>query len=127
MKVKTGLALFVAIVFQFLILSAVYVNAALPLWNGTEIKLRTVPVDPRSMFRGNYVQLRYDISRLDENDLVQKRKLRNGEIVYTVLQRGQDNFFKLSHATLEKPAGGVYLRGRTAFSRPHRRGEELRC
>ena len=34
------------------------------LRTGREIVLKTVPVDPRDLFRGDYVTLRYDISRL---------------------------------------------------------------
>jgi uncharacterized membrane-anchored protein len=32
---------------------------------GQEVLLRTVPVDPRDLFRGDYVILRYEISSLD--------------------------------------------------------------
>ena len=37
------------------------------LQTGTEVMLRTVPIDPRDLFRGDYVILRYDINsiRLD--------------------------------------------------------------
>ena len=31
---------------------------------GTQVTLRTIPVDPRDLFRGEYVDLRYDISTL---------------------------------------------------------------
>ena len=34
------------------------------LRSGTQITLQTVPVDPRDLFRGEYVALQYDISRL---------------------------------------------------------------
>ncbi len=35
-----------AIIFQLFVLSGMYVNAALPLWTGSEIRVKTVPVDP---------------------------------------------------------------------------------
>lgn len=39
------------------------------LQSGTEIVLKTEPVDPRSLFRGDYVILGYSISQLSESDL----------------------------------------------------------
>ncbi|MBT3870270.1 MAG: GDYXXLXY domain-containing protein [Gammaproteobacteria bacterium] len=47
------------------VLVGMYVTAALPLWTGAEIRLATAPVDPRSLFRGNYALLSYDISEID--------------------------------------------------------------
>lgn len=37
------------------------------LRNGIEITLKTVPVDPRDLFRGDYVVLHYEISTIDLN------------------------------------------------------------
>src|SRR6185437_13702730 len=34
-------------------------------WFGDEIKLKTVPVDPRDLLYGDYVTLGYEISRLE--------------------------------------------------------------
>jgi len=47
------------------ILAGMLVAHAYPLWVGKEIALRVVqPIDPRSLFRGEYVILSYDLSRL---------------------------------------------------------------
>jgi uncharacterized membrane-anchored protein len=35
------------------------------LRTGEEVLLKTLPVDPRDLFRGDYVILRYDVSRVD--------------------------------------------------------------
>ena len=35
------------------------------LQNGTQVVLKTAPVDPRDLLRGYFVRLRYDISRLE--------------------------------------------------------------
>lgn len=115
-KVVTTLGF--AIAFQFLVLSGVYVNAALPLWLGKEVRISTVPVDPRSMFRGNYAQLRYEISEVAETEFSDSdpymKQLRNGEVVYVSLQPGPDGLYQFTGASLEKPATGVFLRGRVA-------------
>ena len=66
-KVAVGLG--AAIAFQLVVLAGMVVYAAMPLWTGTEIRVKTVPVDPRSMFRGNYAQLRYEFATLPEGAL----------------------------------------------------------
>jgi uncharacterized membrane-anchored protein len=112
MKSKITLGLIIAALCQVLILSGMYVVAAIPFWTGTEIHIRTIPVDPRSMFRGNYALLRYEISEMDADLLPDSKDLRNGEIVYVALKPGKDNYHDFSDVSLEKPDSGVFLRGR---------------
>jgi uncharacterized membrane-anchored protein len=51
------------------ILGGMLVSHAYPLWVGQEIVLRVVrPIDPRDLFRGDYVILSYRISRLQFGD-----------------------------------------------------------
>lgn len=38
------------------------------LRTGTEVLLKTMPVDPRDLFRGDYVVLRYEISNIDKKE-----------------------------------------------------------
>jgi hypothetical protein len=40
------------------------VSHAWPIWTGETVYLRTRPVDPRDLFRGDYVVLAYDIDRV---------------------------------------------------------------
>lgn len=112
MNKKLVTALVAAIVFQFLVLTGMYVSAALPLWTGTEIKIKTIPVDPRSMFRGNYARLRYDISQIDAEKFSDNRELRNGEVVYVALQLAEDGLYQYADVSLDKPDSGIFLRGR---------------
>lgn len=112
MNRKLVAALIAAIVFQLLVLTGMYVSAALPLWTGTEIRIKTIPVDPRSMFRGNYARLRYDISRLEVEKFSDNSELRNGEVVYVALKPGGDGLYQYADITLKKPGRGIFLRGR---------------
>lgn len=57
------LALAVAAV-QIGVLTFMIASRAAILRNGTEIMLRVEPVDPRDLFRGDYVTLGYNISRV---------------------------------------------------------------
>jgi len=103
----------VVILFQILVLAGVYLGAVYPLWTGKEIRLKTVPVDPRSLFRGNYAQLRYDISNIDASILGVETRPRNGETVYIRLKSSPDGIYVMDGAGLEKPAGPApFIRGR---------------
>jgi len=112
MNKKLLVGLSVAVLLQFLILTGMYVKAALPLWTGQEIRIKTIPVDPRSLFRGNYAQLRYDISEIKTNHFPDTENLRNGEVVYTVLKATNNNQYEFSGISLTQPDSGVFLRGR---------------
>lgn len=113
MAMNKKMALIIAIVLQFCILVGMLVRSALPLWTGTEIKVRTQPIDPRSLFRGNYARLAYDFSRLNFQDSIEEFPLRRqGEVIYVPLEKGEDGIYKPLSPTVSKPKEGVFLRGR---------------
>ena len=103
-----------AIAFQVLVLVGMVVYAAMPLWTGTEIRVKTVPVDPRSMFRGNYALLRYEFATLPEGALSEVGGVRNGEVVFVHLERGEGAEYEYAGVSLEPPSEGIFLRGRVA-------------
>ena len=119
--VVIGLGAVVAL--QFFVLSGMVVKAAMPLWTGTEIRVRTVPVDPRSMFRGNYAELNYEIGQLPNNALSDSTSLRIGEIVYVSLKLGENGLYRFKDVSLHKPAEGIFLRGRIVDNQPPYRVE----
>jgi len=111
----------IAIALQLFILLGIAGKAALPLWTGTEIRVKTVPRDPRSMFRGNYARLNYEIGTLPHELFETERKLRRGEIVYVSLKPGENGLYVAERASLDKPTEGVFLRGRiTRAYKPYR-------
>jgi uncharacterized membrane-anchored protein len=92
----------------------VAIQALVPLgligWNevalarGTEVTLRTVPIDPIDLFRGRYVTLNYEISQVS-----MAPGLSRGTTVYVALHRNGDRWTG-ERATTEKP-GGTFIRG----------------
>ena len=107
-----------AIAFQLVVLVGMVVNAAMPLWTGTEIRVRTVPVDPRSIFRGNYARLGYEFGVLPADALNGEEDLRVGEVVYVRLEAREDGLHGFAGASLDEPGEGVFLRGRLASDHP---------
>lgn len=96
---------------------------------GQEVLLRTVPVDPRDLFRGDYVILRYEISRLDpatlETDFDAERvaERRGGEptTVYTALAV-REGYAEATGLFFRRPSG-LYLKGTTRPAGQGRRWE----
>lgn len=57
--------------------------------SGKAIIVKTIPVDPQSLFRGDYINLNYEFSRIDLNKVEHDK---------TYFDRGQRVFVKLSKA-----------------------------
>ena len=71
-----------AFVLQAALLGWMIADRALLLARGTEIRLTAVPVDPRDLFRGDYVVLSYPISRLRADRLEGADEFSVGQTVY---------------------------------------------
>ena len=79
-------ALVVVVFAQVLILAGEYLNSIYPIWFGQEVRLKTVPVNPRSLFRGNYARLNYDISTVPLPE-TGTQFLRQHAIIYVSLKQ----------------------------------------
>ena len=108
-KHSLKMALLGALLLQLMVMAGVFINGFYPLWVGDEIRLKTQPVDPRDLFRGNYARLNYAFSTVDSPDL------RPGEVVYLPLIRDGELWITGSPGH-EKPAEGPFLRGRVSGS-----------
>lgn len=105
-----------AIVFQGVVLVGMVGSSALPLITGTELRLITRPVDPRSMFRGNYARLSYDISTIGAQLASEPdAELRQGEVVYVSLEENAAGIHEAVAIALERPEQGLFIRGRIPF------------
>jgi uncharacterized membrane-anchored protein len=77
----------------------------------TDVKLQTVPVDPRDLFRGDYVVLRYDISTLRTEGLrISASDVSPGATVYVALVEGPGGHWVVSDAATV-PLTDRFLRG----------------
>ena len=104
--------LIAAIVLQLGVLALEYLGSVWPLWTGERGRLEIEPVDPRSMFRGNYARLGYSVASVDTSLFSgPSERLRKGEVVYVALEQ-EDESWRAAGIQLSKPASGVFLRGR---------------
>ena len=110
-----------AVILQLIVLAYMAGEREYILHNGNVIHLRTAPIDPRDMFRGDYVRLNYEISRIPVNSLMgidSIGELKKGAKIYVSLEEGPNGLYELVAAGLDKPATGTYLAGRLPY--PHR-------
>jgi uncharacterized membrane-anchored protein len=88
MRATFKVKFFLLVGWQVLLLAGLIVPPLVVRATGATVVLRTIPVDPRELFRGDYVALSYDISRLDLRRLptrLPQGRLNRGDTVYTVL------------------------------------------
>jgi uncharacterized membrane-anchored protein len=91
--------------------------------NGKIIYLRTAPIDPRDLFRGDYVRLNYEISSIPASDLPggDAANLIKGEKVYVSLKEASNGLYELERVGKKAPRTGVYLVGRSPHAYQYRR------
>jgi uncharacterized membrane-anchored protein len=101
------------------ILLGMTVTPLYTLMAGEEITLRTVPVDPTDLFRGDYVTLQYEAEEVPAKLLEKevRTKLDEGKSnieVYVPLKRDEGVHVPIK-VSLKKPSSGVYLKGRVDY------------
>jgi len=82
------------------------------LKTGNEVLLKTVPVDPRDLFRGDYIILRYEISAIDTNALalnISNFKIEDN--IYVTLNIDKDKIGNVSSISKQAPENGNFIKG----------------
>ncbi len=103
--------------FWLIILVAFVGTKEYTLRTGTTVLLKTIPVDPRDLFRGDYVILRYDISRLTTKYWPHKdHTFKDGDRIYLMLERDGE-YAVPSRVMLAQPSGGLFVRGEVVRTR----------
>jgi uncharacterized membrane-anchored protein len=77
---------------QLAIIASIVAFKQYTVWTGETVVLAVGPVDPRDPFRGDYVTLTYEISRIDPDDLLGERY--GSGTVYVELREGRDGIWE---------------------------------
>lgn len=111
-----------AVLMQILVLVYMAGEREYILRNGKIIYLRTAPIDPRDLFRGDYVRLNYEISSIPAGDLPggDAANLIKGEKVYVSLKEASNGLYELERVSKKAPSTGVYLVGRSPYAYQYR-------
>ncbi len=115
---------------QTLILGYIIQSRASILASGTEVLLKTAPVDPRDFLRGDYVVLNYDISSVPVSTVIGGIPAQAGEqTLWVRLRRQPDGFWGIvesSFAELPAASDTVVLRSLPFYSYGPGSGETIR-
>ena len=103
----------VAIAAQFLVLCGMILMQMIPHVSGTTVWLKVIPVDPRDMFRGDYVNLSYAMSRPSGGPTAWTAdNPAPGTVVYITLVPDDDGIHHRAGEYLTSPPStGLYMRG----------------
>jgi uncharacterized membrane-anchored protein len=104
-----------AAMIQLALLAAMIADRAAILRDGTEVTLQTHPVDPRDLFRGDYVRLAYDISELPSGPLQDRPAGSLNPIVFVRLAPDRNGLYQAVAVETEAMAvtsPEVLIRGR---------------
>ncbi len=96
---------------------------------GQTIWLRSAPMDPRDLFRGEYVALQHDISTVDEGVFYRSsesmgsvdtlfKRVRRGDVLYVSLQRDGAYWIAESVSTTPPSDAVVFLKARVVDVQP---------
>ena len=114
MKTKWGILIIILI--WILVLAGIIFKHNDVVLKGKVIILKTEPIDPRDPFKGDYVNLQFDISRIRQPlTSEQKTDLLRNHKVFAVLKPANDgntNYFVLDYFTTKRPnSSKVFIQG----------------
>ncbi|MDR0328240.1 MAG: GDYXXLXY domain-containing protein, partial [Planctomycetaceae bacterium] len=95
---------------QFGVLGAMIANEMVPHVYGTTIRVTTVPVDPRDLFRGDYVVLRYEFSNSSSIPGYHDGNNSPSRTVFVTMKQEGD-LWKADGFSYTRPKEGIFLRG----------------
>jgi uncharacterized membrane-anchored protein len=101
-------AIAAAVGLQLVVLLAMILGRTVPYLGARTVLLRVVPVDPRDIFKGDYVILGYDISRIPYG------QFQPGDPVFALLAPEADGLHYHADKFLKAPpTEGVFVQGTT--------------
>ncbi len=116
------LAVLSVVLLQLAVLSTIALKREAIMASGATVYLRTAPVDPRDLFRGDYVTLSYDIANTgtlfnnfmleypEEAKEISEKQARHS--VYVPIEVDANGIATASGLYLEPPAQGLFIKGR---------------
>lgn len=111
----------IGLLLEFVLLFGLFVPYVMRVQGGTTIQLKTIPVDPRSIFRGDYVTLSYEVGTLTptEQSAMNSAITPMGKTVYLILAPKGDVYERVG-SSVDVPVlkeGEVCLKGMYSWNR----------
>ena len=108
--------LLAGVAFQIVILLAMIMTPLTTVIYGDTILLRVEPVDPRDLFRGDYVILTYEFSRVPPQEIpgLELSDFQGQPIFVEIVPDEDGKHWRASQFSLQRPSNAKFLRGRLA-------------
>ncbi len=101
-----------SIIFQIFVLLYMAGLREMIVMTGKTVYLRTMPVDPRDPFRGDYVSLNYEISVIPRKDVKSAILEEKGAKFFVRLKMEENGLYVFDGCSSEMPAkGNVFIKG----------------
>jgi uncharacterized membrane-anchored protein len=118
-KVRERTWLLIGAAAQVFVLLGMVGLHSIPFLRGQTVLLRVQPIDPRDLFRGDYVILGYDFSRLPANAIPglpvqngnESARLRGRTVYVSLVPEADGLHYRGGSYSLTPPASGLFLRG----------------
>ncbi len=94
------------LIFLAIIVGLFLFYTAGPIIQGKKIVLATRPIDPFDIFRGQYLQINYEINTLSNIPNIQE-----GSTIYVLLSPDDQGIWRYQSATTHKPTDGTFIQG----------------
>lgn len=108
-------------IFWLVIFAGFIASKEFTLRTGNEVLLKTVPVDPRDLFRGDYVILRYDISNIPINKYnLNFANFESGDKIYVTLDVNKNGIGSIAKVSRVKPTNEIFMTGTVTDVLPSR-------
>jgi uncharacterized membrane-anchored protein len=120
LKARERKILLVTVVAQLVILVGMIALRAIPLVTGQTVLVRVEPVDPRDLFRGDYVILSYGFSRISREDIEglpdyesgkSWKKLAGRPVYVQLVPDSIPGHHRSAKVTMVKPERGLFIKG----------------
>lgn len=117
LRSMTKVLVLLAVAAQLLVLAWMAGEREWIFRTGRVVYLRTAPVDPRDLFRGDFVRLQYEINSVRTEGVdpaaAASPERKRHEVVYTRLQPAGEGLFEAAGIGPARPTEGLFIRGRT--------------
>jgi len=104
---KSYVGLIGVVLLVFLVLVSFILYNQWPLMTGNKIVLATQPVDPFDPFRGQYMAINYEISRI-----LDVESFEVGDVIYVSLKEDSEGIWRKESISKVKPLKGDFIRGK---------------
>jgi uncharacterized membrane-anchored protein len=120
---RRSLLLIVLAALQIVFLLGIAASSYAVLWYGQEIRIQTIPLDPRDPLYGDHVNLKFSISELPTSLWKESGEMpKGGTVVYVLMKRkasDSSGVYDAVAAYAHKPSAAgdeVVIKGRMSFS-----------